>query len=76
LILLSGGNRERNYSFGFSRIGAAVQNVRKFVIKNSLLGVMASLQRLAFNILKRLDQIMIPPLSGSIAFGKNPNILS
>jgi hypothetical protein len=52
------------------------QNVRSFVIKNRLTGFLALLYCLVFNILKRFDQIMIAPLSGSVAFGKNPKILT
>ena len=46
------------------------------MIKNSLLGVVAFLQCLGFDLLERLDQIMVPALSGSTAFSKNPNILT
>ena len=56
-------------------ISCFFQYVCTFVIKNSLPGVIASLQVLVFNVLKRLDQITIVPLSGSAALGKNPNML-
>jgi hypothetical protein len=45
------------------------------MIKDSLPGVLAFLQGLAFDCLKRVDQIMILPLPGFIAFKENPQIL-